>query len=167
MIDVHATLDEAFSLLPPAMDSREARVLVVAICLQESRFEARRQIGGGPARGFPQFELGSRLWGGGVWGVYKHRASRFWLARLCEARGVPFEARAIYEAIEHDDVLALGLARLLIFTDPHRLPAIGDEDAAWSLYADRCWRPGKPHPETWHRCYLRAMRFVSGATKEL
>ena len=42
----------AFSLLPPNMDSREARVMLLAIGMQESRFKHRKQIGG-PAKGFP------------------------------------------------------------------------------------------------------------------
>ena len=48
-------LPAACSLLPARMDTRAARALLVAIGLQESRFEHRRQIGG-PARGFFQFE---------------------------------------------------------------------------------------------------------------
>ena len=47
-------LDPAAKLLP-GMDSAKARVMLLAIGLQESRFEHRRQIGG-PARGFWQFE---------------------------------------------------------------------------------------------------------------
>lgn len=38
-------------------------------------------------------------------------------------------------------MLAAGLARLLIFTDPARLPGLGDEEDAWQLYL-RTWRPG-------------------------
>ena len=44
------TLPAALSLLPPRMDTPLARRYVLAIALQESRFEHRRQIGG-PARG--------------------------------------------------------------------------------------------------------------------
>ena len=64
------------------------------------------------------------------------------LARgLCAVRGVPAQPRAVWEAIEHDDVLAAGLARLLLYTDPARLPSLGDEEGAWQLYL-RTWRPG-------------------------
>ena len=38
------------------------------------------------------------------------------------------------------DVLAAGLARLLLWTDPSRLPRLGDADGAWQLYV-RTWRP--------------------------
>ena len=64
------------------------------------------------------------------------------LARgLCAVRGVPAQPRAVWEAIEHDDVLAAGLARLLLYTDPARLPKLGDVEGAWQLYL-RTWRPG-------------------------
>ena len=52
---VHA-VNESLRLLPPAMDSTEARVLMYAIGLQESRFTHRAQVlnggGKGPARVF-------------------------------------------------------------------------------------------------------------------
>jgi hypothetical protein len=142
-------IDPALKLLPPQMDTPEARVLLLAIGLQESRFMHRFQkVAGrpyvkGPARGFWQFEQG------GTAGVVRHEASRYWLAHLCESRRVPFKAEDIWNAIETDDVLAAGLARLLLFTDPKRLPAVGDVEGAWGLYAYRCWRPGKPHRQTW------------------
>ncbi len=153
-------VDPALALLPAAMDSPRARVMLLANGLQESRFEHRRQIGGGPARGFWQFERGTKASRGGCWGVYLHAASSKHLRMLCEARGVRFEPDAIYLAIEHDDVLAAGVARLLLWTDPRRLPAIGDVSGAWDLYL-RTWRPGKPHPRTWAGLYSRAAAEVS------
>jgi len=145
---VRGPLADALALLPSGMDTPQARVMVVAICLQESGLEHRRQLGNGPARGFAQFELGTRQSRGGVWGVYLHDASRFWLDKLCAARGVQFLPDSIWRALETDDVLAAGVARLLLFTDPKRLPAMDDADGAWGLYL-RTWRPGKPRPESW------------------
>ncbi|MFY3460975.1 hypothetical protein ACOTJD_30400 [Achromobacter xylosoxidans] len=144
----------ALALLPAGMDTPAARVMLLAIGLQESRFVHRRQIGG-PARGFWQFEKGTRASRGGVWGVYLHQASKDRLAALCKARSVACDPDAIYAALEYDDVLAAGVARLLLWTDPKALPAIGDSDAAWSLYL-RTWRPGKPHPHTWPDLYRQA-----------
>lgn len=160
------TLDEiartgitpALALLPGHMDSQQARVMLLAIGLQESRFEHRRQMGNGPARGFWQFEQG-----GGVKGCVNHSASAPYLRQLCTARGVAFNAPTIWRAIEHDDVLAAGLARLLLFTDPYKLPSVNDQGGAWELYADRCWRPGQPHPETWPKYHAQARVFVTGA----
>ena len=65
----------ALALLPAAMNTPQARCMLLAIGLQESRFVHRRQIGG-PARGFWQFERGTRTSRGGVWGVPAPRDKR-------------------------------------------------------------------------------------------
>lgn len=153
MIDTAITT--ALALLPARMDTAEARVMLLAIGLQESRFTHRQQIGG-PARGFWQFEKGTRASRGGVWGVFLHAASKGHLAALCKARSVACDPDAIYAALEYDDVLAAGVARLLLWTDAKALPAIGDADAGWALYL-RTWRPGKPHPKTWPALYAQAV----------
>lgn len=163
-----SAVEPAMGLLPAAMDTAQARVMLLAIGLQESRFEYRYQVvqgrpgAKGPARGFWQFELGTRASRGGVWGVYLHEASSYWLSIVCAARGVAFEPRAIWERIERDDVLACAVARLLLFTDPLRLPAVGDAAAAWDLYARRTWRPGKPHRQTWDAFHAQAREQVAG-----
>jgi hypothetical protein len=152
----------ALKLLPVQMDSPEARVMLLAIGLQESRFMFRFQkVAGqpyikGPARSYWQCELGSPATRGGVTGVFMHDASRYWLAHLCESRGVAFRPEAIWNAIETDDVLAAGVARLLLFTDPKKLPAVDDVEGAWGLYAYRTWRPGRPRRETWDAFHTQA-----------
>lgn len=148
-------VDAALALLPSAMTSAPAIVMLYAIGLQESRFTMRRQMGNGPARGLWQFEQG-----GGVKGVCQHDASRYWMSKLCEARKVPFTVPAVYAALEFDDVLAAGAARLLLFTDPKSLPKLDDMGGAWGLYL-RTWRPGKPKPDTWpdnHAAAVDAVR---------
>lgn len=155
-------IEPALVLLPVAMDTPEARVQLLAIGLQESRLQHRRQLVGnpprpvGPAKGLWQFERR-----GGCKGVVEHPASRYWMHRVCAARGVTFTATAIWHAIEHDDVLAAAAARLLLFTDPRRLPDLGDEAGAWNLYM-RAWRPGKPHRGTWPDLYAQALAAVTG-----
>ncbi|KCB24899.1 hypothetical protein [Bordetella hinzii] len=151
-------IDPAMELLPARMHTVAARVMLLASGLQESRFQHRRQIGG-PARGFWQFEKGTRASRGGVWGVFLHPASKDHLAALSRARSVACDPDAIYAALEYDDVLAAGVARLLLWTDPKALPAVGDVEAAWALYL-RTWRPGKPHPKTWPALYAQAMAAV-------
>jgi hypothetical protein len=132
---------EALALLPPAMDTIEAHVEMYAIGLQESRFEHRRQLVGnpprptGPAKGFWQFERG-----GGCRGVVEHDASRYWMSSVCKARGVAFSATAIWNALEKDDVLAAAAARLLLFTDPKKLPEVGKADEAWNCYKRTWWQ---------------------------
>ena len=151
-------VNEALRLLPPAMDSKEARVMLYAIGLQESRFTHRAQVidggGKGPARGYWQFERG-----GGVHGVLRHPASKFWMHSVCNARNVPAQETSVWLAMETDDVLAAAAARLLLFTDPSKLPAIGEQSEALRYYL-RIWRPGKPHPETWPSCYQTAIGVV-------
>jgi hypothetical protein len=140
---IKTAINPALAILPMSMDSLKARIMLLATGLQESRFEHRRQMGNGPARGFWQFEKG-----GGVKGVYNHPASSGHLHNLCKARNVPFDIPTIWAALETDDVLAAGVARLLYYTDPKALPEVDDADGSWKLYL-RTWRPGKPHHETW------------------
>ena len=154
-------IHEAMCLLPAKMRSREAEVMLIAIGLQESRFKYRRQLVGkparpvGPAKSFWQAEQG----GGMIHGVRRHVLTAQIAAKLIEARGVSPNDRAVWDAVENDDVLAAGLALLLLWTDPKPLPRIGDADAAWALYL-RTWRPGKPHPATWPALYADAVRAV-------
>jgi hypothetical protein len=101
-------------------------------------------MGDGPARGFWQFERG-----GSVKGVMEHPATTAHAHKLAQERGVAWDRMAIWNALETDDVLAAGFARLNLWWCPGPLPAKDDVDGAWKLYADVAWRPGKPHPETW------------------
>jgi len=144
----------ALAELGAKYDSPRARVLLLAIAGQESGLKYRRQQPG-PARGLWQFEQG-----GGVKGVLRHNASAKDATRLCLARGVMPTPVALYAALEHDDILAAGIARLLLWTLPEALPAIGDEDGAWSQYID-AWRPGKPHRDRWAANYRAAVSAVS------
>lgn len=148
---VEGALPAAFALLPERMDTPAARALVIAICLQESRFAYRRQIGG-PARGFPQFESS------GVYGVLKHSASRPHAEAALEA--LAYTPEQCYDAIADNDVLALVMARLLLWTHPAALPSRGDTEYAWDYYV-ACWRPGKPHRNTWDSLYGRAWEIVT------
>lgn len=129
--------------LPPTMSKNIDRVLVamLAIGLQESKFEHKFQVVNtpgvkGPARGFWQFESG-----GGVKGIMRHPASKPHLEKACRELGVPFEQRAIWLALEHNDDLAVVCARLLLYTDAKALPLVPDEQGMWEYYL-RNWRPG-------------------------
>lgn len=154
---IATAINPALALLPARMDSPQARVLMLAIGLQESRFEHRRQLGNGPARGFWQFEAG-----GGVKGVMTHLASRDDARRIAQTRGVPLEQRAVWAALERDDVLAAAFARLLLWTDACPLPALGDWAGGWDYYL-RTWRPGKPKPDKWPGLYRQAVDAAGGA----
>ena len=134
-------------------DTPEARVMLLAIGLQESRLIHRKQIGG-PARGLWQFEKG-----GGAKGVLNHAASSSKARALCKARGVEPTADAVYQALAEDDILAAGFARLLLLTDPKPLPSIGEVQKAWDCYVWN-WRPGKPHRKTWDELYKQAVELA-------
>lgn len=155
---LHSAVEPGLALLPAAMDTPRARIQLLAIGLQESRFQYRRQKNDGPAMGFWQFERG-----GGVKGVLTHKASRDLAAQACRARDVEPLATPVWEALERDDVLAAVFARLLLWTDPGALPAIGDAAGAWAYYL-RTWRPGKPHRHTWDAFYAQSRDQVTNPT---
>jgi hypothetical protein len=157
---VSEAISPALALLPPAMDSRLARVLLLTIGLQESQYLTRVQMAGGPARGYWQFEHGTPATRGGVTGVYLHKATAELLNQVCNERGHAFVVTDIYNALTWDDVLAAALARLLMWTDPHPLPT--DSAGGWDMYM-RTWRPGKPHPARWPGYYQRATSVVQPA----
>lgn len=147
-------IEPALRLLPAHMDSPKARVLMLAIGLQESRFEYRKQLNNGPANGFWQMERR-----GGVAGVCKHPASRDLMRKVCAALDCEFDITAVWERIATDDVLAAAAARLLLWADTAPLPEIGQAKLAWDYYQN-VWRPGRPHVETWPALYARAVAAV-------
>ena len=156
---MRTAINPALERLPFRMRSDEARVMLLAIGLQESEFVYRRQQPTGPARGLWQFELGDLKTRGGVTGVLTHHISGPILRGFCIARGTPAAANPIYDALEHDYVLAAACARLLLWTDPLKMPDINDGDSAWSLYL-RTWRPGKPRPRHWPKNHRKAAEAV-------
>ena len=145
---IASAIDAAFALLPDRMDTRAARVALIAIGLQESGLKDRCQKlqngGRGPAHGLWQFERT-----GGVLGVLTHSATRRHAFDACKARGIAADSSAVWIALEHDDVLAAVFARLLLWADAKPLPAEDDAEGLWKTYELRTWRPGKPHPEAW------------------
>ncbi len=138
----------AASLLPPAMDSQAAWAMLFAIGSQESRLDARRQIGG-PARGFWQFELG------GIRGVLQHPASKPLITAVLDRLDYDHFADTSYAAIADNDVLAFCYARCMLYTLPDPLPARGETQKAWGQYIEG-WRPGAPKPLTWPAFYAQA-----------
>lgn len=149
-----AVFPTTFALLPDKMDSTEARAMLIAIGLQESRFIHRKQIGG-PAKGFWQFEEG-----GGVRGVLNHVSTKEHAFAVCADRNIPPITKRVYDALETDDVLACAFARLLLYTVPGVLPNADQPDKAWAQYLNG-WRPGKPHRATWDALYDQAWSEVT------
>ena len=144
----------ALALLPENMRSVQARAMIVAICLQESELKERRQIGG-PAHGYPQFEIA------GARGVLKHPSSRLHVTKaLYELDYRTSDPIACHDAIEHNDVLAIVFARLLLWTLPDKLPEQNQSELAWEQYL-RAWRPGKPRKATWQGNFNLAWTLVT------
>jgi hypothetical protein len=152
---LHRMIPAALSLLPTAMDTPAARALLLAIGLQESKLQHRRQVQG-PARGYWQFEAH-----GGVAGVLEHRASGPHAWNVCTVLDYSPSVVVVYDAIADNDVLACAFARLLIWTLPEALPTTADD--GWRQYL-KAWRPGRPHPETWAACWERAWATVEDST---
>ena len=145
----------ALEWMPARLTSPQALVMLLAIGLQESGFQTRVQLGNGPARGWWQFEQG-----GGVAGVLGNSLTRPRALDLCTRCFVKAEPEPVWKALEHNDILAAGLARLLLYADPKPLPALDDPGAAWECYV-RCWRPGKPRPTDWPENYAAALAEVN------
>lgn len=159
-------IDAGLALLPSKMGSPAARVLLYATNRQENPARSPRQIVKvdgrlqpvGPAAGDYQFEKG-----GGVKGVLTHPASSRYAQACCFARDVLHSPDDVFKAIQTDPVLAAALARLLYYTDPKALPALGDEQGNWDLYL-RTWRPGaySRQPDElrakWAKSYADAMK---------
>lgn len=138
----------SYTLLPIEMASDAATAMLLAIALQESKGEYRRQISG-PARGFWQFE-----WSG-VFNTLTHYQTRKPLEKaLATLRYVP-DPEVCVRAIEHNDVLAAAFARCLLWSYPEPLPSRDEPDDGWRQYLET-WRPGKPHYATWRSHYARA-----------
>ena len=144
------------------MGGNQARVLLLAISIQESGLAHRIQVGtaGQHARGLWQFEKG-----GGVHGVCTHPASKDVAGIVCEKLIVPFAELDIHQVIAWNDFLAAGFARLLLYTDPAPLPQLGDVIGAMNCYL-RTWRPKgweNPPPEItdrWVDSYMTALNTV-------
>jgi hypothetical protein len=147
----NAVLPAVYEVLPATMDSPESRAMLLAIGLQESKFQHRVQVRG-PARGFWQFEEG-----GGVHGVLQHPSSRRYITPVLKT--LLYEEEDCYEAIKDNDILAAVFARLLLWTDPKPLPKSDHPGIAWDYYL-RNWRPGKPHKKTWAGYYKQAWGVV-------
>lgn len=160
----------ALHTLPAAMDSIQARAILLAIAGQEADFHHRWQVLNtpgvkGPARGLWQFERG-----GGVAGVLRHASSASHARSIAQQRVGDTAPDAVWQALERDDILAALYARLLLWTDPKALPPVGDIEGAWALYL-RCWRPGAwtrgneaqraGLRAKWTRYYAQAMTEVS------
>lgn len=139
--------------LPDRMDTVGARLMMLTIQKQEDPEERRYQVvkrteatapenvvgqrtAKGPARSLWQMELG-----GGVRGVLNHDSTAGYISDIAISMDVSPFPITCWHAIEQNDVLAACFARLLLWSDPLKMPSISDAEGALSLYL-RTWRPG-------------------------
>lgn len=156
---ISGILNPGLALLPIAWDSVKARLLLLTIGQQESRFMYRRQQGNGPAVSFWQCEQG-----GGIKGALSNSRTAGTLHNVCAQRSVAFDAPSVWQAMQTDDLLGCAVARAVLYCDSAPLPDVGDVAGAWECYDTRNWRPGKPRPDTWPGYYAAAMAAL-GLTK--
>lgn len=147
-----------------------ARLMLLAIPGQESGWSERIQGGPTPAaHGFGQMERN-----GGVRGVLTHSATWKLATAACVAAGVPSDATHAWGlmATAKGDNLGIAFIRLLLWTDPHSLPALNDEQGAFDCYV-RTWRPGAVTAggdravqarDRWHTVYQAALAAIKGQT---
>jgi len=145
-----------------AQNRAAARPWLLAVAIQETALLERFQIttgsGPGPARSWWQVEAPT------IGLLLKHPVSRPRLLAMCQAATVRAEPACIWRAIEGHDALAVGVARLLLLTDPHPVP-IGEAEG-WATYT-RVWRPGKPHPSKWPAAWAAAREACGAAAVAL
>lgn len=147
------------ALLPVRMDSIEAKAMMFAIPMIESRWDERRQIVRpgvfSPARGFPQFEMN------GIRGVLNHHASGPLIKAVLDRLDYDHAPMTSHVAIEHNDVLALAYMRCLLWTVPEALPWRDNPSEGYRQYL-LAWRPGKPQPRAkWDVFYEQAWALVT------
>ena len=153
LTDAHQLIRQGLLWLPAGMDTDRAQAMLLAIGSQESGWRHRRQLASGPARGFWQFEHI------GVTGVLHHKASADLAADTAKRLGYADDPSALYMAVEHNDTLAVVLARLALRRLREPLPAADDPEEGWRQYL-AVWRPGRPKPEKWEQLYAEAWEVV-------
>lgn len=137
------TIPAAYALLPEKMRSTNATAMLLAIGLHEGDgFTARWQYHGGPAHSFWQWEYPT------VKAIMLHSATSVAVDGLIDAlcyrlldATVARQARALHDAMTHNDTLACGLSRCLLWTLPVPLPGPTDASTAFHQYI-QAWNPG-------------------------
>lgn len=127
----------------------DARRFLIAVAIQESELHHRTQIGGGPGRGLWQIEAG--------FGAVRNHdvVGRMLLEAAGEMEVLPLSLETCRQA----DHFACLVARLILWADPHMLPA-GQGDG-WETYL-RTWKPGKPRPSDWPQSWKGAVMVING-----
>lgn len=156
----HNVIDPLLPLLSLTADinipaSDNAAVLLLATAGQESSWKYRLQQGG-PARSYLQMEGGAAS---GLAGLFKLFPSK--VSAICSGFDVPCNLTTVFEAIAWHDPVAFSMGRLLYWSNPAPLPAVGDAAGSWQYYLDT-WRPGAPRPDAWPAVYATSLSIIKG-----
>lgn len=160
-------LPATLAMYPAEFNTPAARAQLLAIGGVESEFLHRQQLVGafrrwwesitGPATSYFQIE---RI---GIRGVLEHHRAGAMLRKALDELGYPANVEIIHQAIKHDIILAVVVARLILWIDPAPLPGPNNAWAAYQYYL-RTWRPGKPCDfAKWQIWYTRAWKIVGAA----
>lgn len=142
------------SVIQPVLDemgkpSQAAAELLLGTAVQESlNFQYRRQMNGGPARGYYQMEPNTH---DDIWQNYLRYRSP--LAKLIEAFLNDQEDKLF--ALENNDRYATAMARIHYMRVPDPLPKVGDIEAQaryWKKFYNTPLGAGQPHEfiEKWN-----------------
>ena len=176
--DVQNLLPAAHRLVPSVPWGNEASVLLLAICGQESGWQNVQQAAGGPAKGYPQFEVEA------IRELLENGASAHAALQAVQLSGIldsgpgassvsagamtgaPLDspsrlAAVVWTKFLNFPALQLALARLMLWDNPNDLPPLGDCNGAW-LYYTQTWRPGKPRPADWAANYHASLSAMTG-----
>jgi hypothetical protein len=135
----------------------EAQCLLLAIAGTETNWDERVQyLASQLGRSYFQFEPN------GVHALMDHPVSKPLLLKLCDTLDIPKSPVLVHEAVAWCDPLAVGMARLLLWTDAEALPKLGSWGLA-GLYYERNWKPGKPDLARFRDCYATALRIIAPA----
>lgn len=126
----------------------EAAVFLLAVAIQESHLQFRKQFAGGPARGL--FQMESEPLSMMTLVMKKNPELR---AMLPTAD--PKEMWNLLEFPENDKY-GVYIARTALKSDPAPIPRLGNVEGAWEYYLKH-WRPGKPRKEKWAISYEAAL----------
>lgn len=171
-------IPSTLALCPSLTWNDQARVLIGAICLQESGGRDVQQEGNGPADGYPQFEVEA------IREILENAATAKMAMQAVHASGIldfgseqdaqgnqgaagpgvsplsPSQiATVVHAKFLNFPTLQIVFARLMLWANPNPLPELGDCDDAWNYY-DSTWHPGRPRRETWDAYYAQSLNAV-------
>jgi len=141
----------AAAVCPSLPWTTPAEVLLLTIAGQESGWNSRTQFGG-PAHSYWQFDPDT------VTLLQNNPVTGPILNTVCEALDI--SQGDIFTAMTWNDVLAMIMARLLLWANPNALPLAGNPTEAYGYYI-ATWEPGDPRPDSWPALYAEVMAVVT------